>query len=191
MDYLERRISRMMKLASTNLTIALTMISIEAGLLAFVFTFYPKGALDNTTDLISFILYEGGPVIWISAQIIKILRDILVSAMILLIIFSIFSFTFCFLYSHDALEVYATAPTREGIIMPEDTKHLKQFYRRGLFGLKLGVSLLLGFVLSILIGVVYTLFSSLLLPTILVVLFAALYICFLILLWMKTVTLKA
>jgi hypothetical protein len=188
MDHQERRISRIAKLASTNLTMALTMISIEAGLLVFVFTFYPREILKNGESMIPFPLFEGGPTLWISVRIITILHDIMISLTILLIVFSIFAFTFSFLYSHDALEMHAKATLRSGQIMQEDVRDVEKFYQRGLLGLKLGVSLLLGFILAVLLVVVYTFFTFFLLPTVLVLFYLFMYMCFLILLWLRPIS---
>lgn len=190
MENQESRISRMMDLASTNLTVALTMISIEAGLLAFVVNLHTKEVLNYGENVTSFPLYQGGPTVGISSSAITILHNTMISLMILSIILSIFALTFCFLHSHDALEMYAIVATRKGQVLPEDTENARKSYRHGLFGLKLGVSLLLGFVLTVLLELVYSLFTSLLLPTILILLYAIMFVYFLILLWLKPVTLR-
>lgn len=177
MGYQERRNSRLTKIASTNLTMALTMISIETGLLAFIFTSYSNEILGKVGNLTPFILYEGGPIIWIP------LHDI----MILLITLSIFSFTFSFMYSHDALETHAKTIIRNGKILPEAATNIEKFYYRGLLGVKVGVSLLLGFVLSLLIQIFYTLFTFFFCPVLLVLLYVLMYAYFLILLWLRPI----
>jgi len=163
------------------------MISVEAGLLAFIFTFYPKEIIQKGEGIIPFALYGGGPTIWIHSYVIMISHSIMIFLIILLMILSIFSFTFSFLYSHDTLETHAKARLRDGQTVPEDVEAIEKFHYRGLLGLKLGVSLLLGFILAILVEIVYTFFTFLLFPLILVALYVSMYACFLILIWLKPI----
>lgn len=187
-EHQERRISRIAELASTNLIVALTMISIEAGLLAFTFSsLVPREIIQKGEDIVPFALYEGGPIIWINSNVVMILHNILIFLMILIMTLSIFSFTFSFLYSHDTIEMHAKARLRGGQTVREDAEAIEKFYRKGLLGLKLGVSLLLGFILAVLFEIVATFFVFYSFPLILVTLYAVLYVCFLILIWLKSV----
>jgi hypothetical protein len=180
MSYQQRRISRITNLASTNLSMAITMIGIEAGLLAFVFTFFPKEILEKGGNLTPIYGFEGCPIAYIP------LNDLMLS----FLIFSIFAFGFSFIYSHDALDVHAKAREIKGEIPENVIRSIETFANRGILGFKVGVTLLLTFILAVLYQIVYIWSTFFFAPLVVLLSYVIMYAGFLIFFWLRTIQLK-
>jgi hypothetical protein len=152
------------------------MISIEAGLLTFILTFYSEKMLQKGGNSITFSILEFSPP-FLNKHLIRVP---LFEIMILLIVLSLFFFTFSFWFSHFALDIHATAHAAAENEKDEEAcaKYIESYARQGVICFKLGIGLLLAFVLAVLCQIIIVWFESVYWSIFLLLIYVGLYLVF-------------